>query len=478
MPTTSQLPPDHNLCVTTPSAIYFHTSSTRRRLFQCATPEGILNARAAKDNSGLLAVADSQLVILFDAARGRDREYRLKSGDGEPRLLLFSPSSCVLYFTTSLSTSIQAYSIASAELLPPTQVHLSPPSVLAISTDGNILLSASPTPPMILMQDLRGGSGSPVNFQSGDSRSPVTCAAFQAHDSFSHVPHFVFMLGFQDGTLALYRVTLPTLSRPHGESYLFQAQAYQLQPTRIGAIKKLHKAAMGGITAAEFMPGYKARVVSIGHDGRCRLYVAGSALCLAVATTATTAPFASRGRKDKTVFLDGGSTEGHDQVYQGVETLIAVGTQAGKVSVFNTLGLLVHEVEMEMPVLAIEWVGDMSAPSLLANRHASSSSPPEPHPVLDLLMGEYENAAAEECGTVRKTPSPTKGAGIGSPVPLARTKDLFSLDHPRRASTRLVQQPPANPSSPPPPPDETQSRPRRKSYLRPRIATETFRDPK
>ena len=36
-------------------------------------------------------------------------------------------------------------------------------------------------------------------------------------------------------------------------------------------MKKLHKAAMGGITAAAFVPGYASRVVSIGHDGRCRL---------------------------------------------------------------------------------------------------------------------------------------------------------------------------------------------------------------
>jgi hypothetical protein len=28
---------------------------------------------------------------------------------------------------------------------------------------------------------------------------------------------------------------------------------------------------MGGITAAEFIPGYKSRVASIGQDGRCRL---------------------------------------------------------------------------------------------------------------------------------------------------------------------------------------------------------------
>lgn len=48
-------------------------------------------------------------------------------------------------------------------------------------------------------------------------------------------------------------------------------QPVQLQLARIGAMKKLHKAAMGVITAAAFVPEHKSRVVSIGHDGRCQL---------------------------------------------------------------------------------------------------------------------------------------------------------------------------------------------------------------
>jgi hypothetical protein len=44
-----------------------------------------------------------------------------------------------------------------------------------------------------------------------------------------------------------------------------------MQPVRIGAIKKVHKPAMGGVSAAEFIPGFKSRVVSIGHDGKVRL---------------------------------------------------------------------------------------------------------------------------------------------------------------------------------------------------------------
>lgn len=190
---------------------------------------------------------------------------------GEPRLLLFSPDSRNLYFTTTLNPSVQAYCISTGELLPSPQIHVSPPNVLAISKDGNVLLSASPTPPVVLLQDLRPGGAVPTNFQPTDARSPVACACFHTCDYPLHSPYLLFLLGFQDGTLALYRILLSKLPRPYANSHLYRAQTSQLQPIKVGSIRKLHKAVMGGITAAEFIPGYNSRVVSIGHDGRCRL---------------------------------------------------------------------------------------------------------------------------------------------------------------------------------------------------------------
>jgi hypothetical protein len=71
--------------------------------------------------------------------------------------------------------------------------------------------------------------------------------------------------------MAMYRLYLPVISKRPSHSHLHHSQGLQLQPVRIGAIKRLHKPAMGGVIAAEFLPCYKSRVVSIGHDGRCRL---------------------------------------------------------------------------------------------------------------------------------------------------------------------------------------------------------------
>jgi WD40 repeat protein len=193
---------------------------------------------------------------------------RLMHTQGEPRLLLFSPDSRTLYFTTTLSNSVQAYHIPTAELWPSLPSHPSPPNTIAISSNGAVLLSASPDPPAIYLQDRRLGGSAPVNFRPTDAQSPATCAAFQQSSSTIQPAYTYFVLGFQDGLLAMYRLFLPSL---RGEPHIQQTQSFQLQPVRIGAIKKLHKAAMGGITAAEFIPSYKSRVVSIGHDGRCRL---------------------------------------------------------------------------------------------------------------------------------------------------------------------------------------------------------------
>lgn len=263
-------PADLNLFIATPNAIYVHNClAGERSLFGCSS-DGIVNARPAKDNSTLLAIADSQLVILHDPTRKGELKYALKSYEGEPRLLLFSPDSRTLYFTTTLSTSIQAYCIPTGELLPPPQIHPSPPCILALSSDGHILLSASAMPPKIYVQDLRVGGSAAVSFQPADARVPATCAIFQNCEK-PNPTYISFLLGFQDGTLSLYRLAIPTRRGSYEDIYLDRTRAYPLQATRVGCMRKLHNPAMGGITAVEFIPGYKARAVSVGHDGRCRL---------------------------------------------------------------------------------------------------------------------------------------------------------------------------------------------------------------
>lgn len=199
------------------------------------------------------------------------RVNKLTIAQGEPRLLLFSPDSRTLYFTTTLNNSVQAYSIPNDELLPSLPSHPSPPNAIAISSNGTVLLSASPNPPTIYLQDQRWGRSAAVNFRPTDAHSPATCAAFQHLNGPAQPSYTNFVIGFQDGLLVMYRLFLPSLRKRSEESRTHQSQFFQLQPVKAGIIKKLHKPAMGGMLAVEFIPGYKSRVVSIRHDGKCRL---------------------------------------------------------------------------------------------------------------------------------------------------------------------------------------------------------------
>jgi hypothetical protein len=81
MATFQTSPLDQNLFVATPNAIHLRSQLGRKTLFECETANGIVNARASKDNSSLFAVADGQVVILHDATRGQDRKYKLRNGD-------------------------------------------------------------------------------------------------------------------------------------------------------------------------------------------------------------------------------------------------------------------------------------------------------------------------------------------------------------------------------------------------------------
>jgi len=71
----------HNLLITTPNAIYLYSRANTTPLFECTDDPGIVSAKIARDNSGLLAIADSHVVILYDTARTSDKEYILKGGD-------------------------------------------------------------------------------------------------------------------------------------------------------------------------------------------------------------------------------------------------------------------------------------------------------------------------------------------------------------------------------------------------------------
>ncbi|KAF3035044.1 hypothetical protein E8E11_001029 [Didymella keratinophila] len=350
MPVEHSLSFDRNLLITTPNSIHLRTPAGDKTVFECESDDGIVNACAAPDNSSLLAIADSHGVLLHDAAQPRNRKHKLKGGGDTPRLIHFSPDSHTLFFSTALNNSVHTFSLPTGDLLSLSHSHLSPPSVLAVSSNGNFLLSASASPPTVLIQDIRRAGAAAVDIQRPDTSSAVTCAAFETFSEAVDPSFSRFVLGFKDGTLALYKMTLPSLNRSQAFLRDDQSLDSRLRPFSLGAMSKLHKAAMGGVIAAAFIPGYTSRV--------------------------------------------GDAVDDREKTYEGFETMIAVGTQAGKVLAYDVLGLLIHEIVMNKPIRAVAWVGDMSAPSILPARKSPLS--PEPGPVIKKLM--------EEVGKVKDEP--------------------------------------------------------------------------
>lgn len=164
--------------------------------------------------------------------------------------------------------------------------------------------------------------------------------------------------------------------------------------------------------------------------------------------------------------MGGDATDDANQVSEGSEIFIAIGTEAGKVLVFNILGLLIHEVTMSMRVINLGWVVNRSVCSTLSNRNSCS--------VRDESLKHPEASCTEDTDTVKRATSPCKQVGIQKLFPLASTGDLFSNEPSRHITTM-----PAGTLS-----DISLLRPKhsptpvkRKSLVRPRIVKETFKSP-
>ena len=137
----SVIPPEQYLLVTTAAGLYTWDGFDVRKIFN-SSKKGILTAKASKDGKQVLAVADSNVVVLHDCKRGREQSWGLNGQDGQVRLLEYAPDAKSLYLSTSLTGAIQCYSMHESRMLDPAQTHPSPPTVLAVNYTGQLLISA------------------------------------------------------------------------------------------------------------------------------------------------------------------------------------------------------------------------------------------------------------------------------------------------------------------------------------------------
>lgn len=203
-------------------------------------------------------------------------------------MLRFAKDPDRLFFTTTLQNAIQVYDLERAALLDPVNDHPSPPTVFALSSTSHLLLSASASPTVIQLKNLLL-STRPLLLRPQCSSAVVVVIEFHPERG------NVFLLGFADGTCAVYDAAYIFRDGGRGErrsgvsnsgvrweiahikevhaSGIASSQTEKDFNTELHGTDRPRRVSTGdhltGITAAAFVPGYKTTVVTIGSDGRC-----------------------------------------------------------------------------------------------------------------------------------------------------------------------------------------------------------------
>ena len=176
----------------------------------------------------MLAVADSQIVVLHDTKHGQDTSWGLTSRGDEVRLLENTKDG--LYLTTKLDNEILRYSTLRSKVQSPIQAHSTAPVALACST--TYVVSASDNPPVVYLKNLLQNT-SPILLEPRVSNSAICVATFHPQRD------NIFVLAFKDGTIAAYNANEVSRNGHDGE---------------IGHLREVHR----GATGCAFVPGSKA----------------------------------------------------------------------------------------------------------------------------------------------------------------------------------------------------------------------------
>ncbi|KAK4547178.1 hypothetical protein LTR36_001399 [Oleoguttula mirabilis] len=482
------IPAGKHVLITTPSRVYAWDDALHV-IFESS--KGGIVAATEVDN-GVLAVASKHIVVLHDTKRAQERSWGLNNGDyndDEIRHLAYTQR--CLFLTTTLTNGIQRYSVERATLLSPAQTHHhSPPVAFAVSPTGQLMVSASDNPPTVYIKSLEHNEehndNTSILIEPRASETAVCVVAFHPERA------NIFLLGFEDGTLAAYDGEMANRKVP--KDALVNPETGN--DGEIARFTNLHRTtATGGIssraasiTGAAFLHGSTSRAVSVGNDGRCRLVDCdGDGTILR--TWHAKAPLTSI---SVLAPAENGSSPrqkvGHEPPYS--LPVLAIGRADGKIRLYDSLGIFVAQKtvsEAGEKIISVEWVDGpsprpnggvratvlpSSIPNLAISRAGGKGSripnvagsksggrrssmpgglglPPalrrrpdasdkrKPSARADRRFTIHPDEAQE--GTVRYTPSsPQRG---GSVVPLDRSHDLFSPATSRRAriSSRTFQ---------------------------------------
>ncbi|KAI9840942.1 MAG: hypothetical protein M1837_001121 [Sclerophora amabilis] len=286
------IPPDSYLLVTTNSHVYAWSEAHISPIFR-SKYDDIVASSKIKD-VGTLFIAESGAITSQHREQGYEKNYRLKRGQGQMRHLLSGKDSEPVFFTTSLQNTVQTYSVHLSRIIDPAYITLpSQPDCLAISPSSHLMLSASAKPRTILLHNLTLRTSPLVLCPTATSAEVVVTAFHPERPS-------IFLLAFEDGTVSIYDASRMLRTRGRGEGQRESAEA--CKEGELGYVKHVQsavtKAAMENdtnlkresidrgdgknptlkagekavnVTAAEFIPGTRATVISVRADGGCQL---------------------------------------------------------------------------------------------------------------------------------------------------------------------------------------------------------------
>ncbi|KAL8731800.1 MAG: hypothetical protein Q9181_004177 [Wetmoreana brouardii] len=407
-----KFPKHSHLIVCSSQGVYTYGSHGITEIFKSGS-RGIVTAKRASTRFRILAVADDQIVILHDVRKGMRRSYRLKSADGLIRMLRYGKDPDRLFFTTTLQNAVQVYDLEHSVLLDPLNSHPSPPTVFALSTSSHLLLTASASPPVIQLTNLLLNTR-PLLLRPQCSSAVVVVVEFHPERG------NVFILGFADGTCAVYdaayvfrdggrdergsgasgsgaRWEMSHIKRLHsaGQAPPHTEEGSDLKPLGIEASDyTLANGQSVGITAAAFVPGQKTIVVTVGSDGRCcvvdfapsEAHEAHLICTWQVASPPTCLSILSQSHEDDLAL----PIPGLRDYKPGHHTLIvAIGRQDGQVSFFDLNGNLLLAQTLAPPgvrIIDVAWMEGEDrpepVPQQFARKRKSAGSKKSPGSVL------------------------------------------------------------------------------------------------
>ena len=347
------------------------------------------------------------------------------------RLLQYAKESNNLLFTTTLQNSVQSYSLDDSRLLDISNNHPTPPSVFAISCNSQFLVSTSAAPPTIYLTDLRLNTV-PILVRPECSSAAVVAAAFHPD-----IPSR-FILAFADGTTAVLDAShyfrkqskkshgaraagsdvggvLAFIKGLHAQGTSTGKEALESGISRDGLDVETGIIGIGdkswGITAAAFVPGRKALVITVGADGKCCVVdftQDSKEKAVLLRTWHLRRPATSLSvvcaRQDMLPDQKDGTNDAspsNSHASPNEAYYIAIGRQDGRVLVFDLDGKLLGEQAVNDnggPIVDVEWT-QSNGPERGVSRRNSSPALSELHGI-DTDSCEHAPSNHEPAATV------------------------------------------------------------------------------